>query len=98
MSRQAGFWIVLWLAIATAAVLIYNGWILLSGHGSWHDLMHIPYWGGPLLAANLLAGATLGLLWLKNSGRHDPSHCEGCCSSAGSDWEFCPLCGTKRSR
>ena len=95
-NKQTRFWIWLWLAVGGAAVIIYNGWALLSGHCSVRDLMQIPRWGAPLFSANLAAAAVLCILCLKRPNNQEAIPCPGCCPSIKPEWSFCPLCGTPR--
>lgn len=89
----------LWLVVGVVAVVAYNSWALCCGRCTWNDLLHIPWWGGLLLVANLAAGSALVIISLcgRSASRPD-SHCRGCSSPVGSGWTFCPLCGKRQGR
>lgn len=96
-NKQTFFWIWLWLTAGMAGVVAYNGWALLRGQCAWRDLACLPWWGGLLLSINLVAAAILCLLSLRHSKTGRQEHCPGCCFTAAPEWEFCPMCGARRT-
>lgn len=95
MNRRDLKKIFLGVLVLVAMIVAYNIWSYASGRCTITMLLSLSPTIKVLFAANLIAAVGLVLLKRLRKQRERSRYCRCGTKTAGTDWNFCPVCGAE---